>query len=35
MFHAQIPNELLLIAAEAVQHSDCGKIRFSMLDTCE
>ncbi|MBW4422127.1 MAG: hypothetical protein KME13_23410 [Myxacorys californica WJT36-NPBG1] len=35
MFNAEIPNELLLVAAEAIAHSSCGKMTFSMLDTCE
>lgn len=35
MFDAEIPNELILIAAEAIAHPQCGKMRFSMLDSAE
>jgi len=35
MFDAELPNELILIAASAIADSRCGKMKFSMLDTCE
>lgn len=35
MFNAEIPNELILIAAEAIANPSCGKMTFSMLDACE
>lgn len=35
MLDIELPNELILIAAQAIADSRCGKMRFSMLDTCE
>jgi hypothetical protein len=35
MLDAEIPNELILIAAEAIAHPSCGRMHFSMLDTAE
>jgi hypothetical protein len=35
MFDYEIPNELILIAASAIANPNCGRITFSMLDTCE
>jgi hypothetical protein len=35
MFNAEIPNKLILIAAEAIAQPSCGKMHFLMLDTAE
>jgi hypothetical protein len=35
MLDATIPDDLVLIAADAIAHPHCGKMTFSMLDTCE
>ncbi|MGG6266241.1 hypothetical protein ACQ4M3_05300 [Leptolyngbya sp. AN03gr2] len=35
MYDFELPNELILIAAQAISDNRCGKMRFSMLDTGE